>query len=1291
MQASLQRTNVRLTGNIKVVVSDDNIVMDSIDSNSNLNRLRYKGIRYNTDFTYAQNLRNFARNFTDKKLFYSVASESDIQTSRNLANQYHTLYDYGCYSATDGQSMFRFFAPVLLSNNQSPDAFVIYRLPPTVSTDIQSAISSGTLVKTFDLNTLFNSIKLNYSESALRFRSDIGFDVNGYDIESGAFERKSEGRIESLLANERTITEYENYFTNAFQRNNLVYSNIVNLEFRFDDSITNQFQRYVGFYVKYNDISKTGIDTITEPCIKLLKTETGIQAYDTDRSLLTYRQDVQSSSAISIGSLIAPQIEVNVPFNPRIGDVFSLTYKNVVQMSFAIDSSIINNDRSQTIQNIVNKINELSTTTTTISVSAFVNSTVSFIVRSNANDRAFENIQVSLPPNFQVPSVLYTTETDNIHQFYGGTTNSLILSNYFNPTAGNIIRLKKLDNTFSYHTITKVVNYAGQYIYKLDTTPTNISTTVQSVWLMKSIQEQPTICSLFDHDTLDFDRKRTVYDSILDFDPALYKEELESVVNATTYVGDISNFTKLDDETDADHLDRYKSTVLDQLNKYFNNITLNSNYLIKDIDSITLEATTVTNEYDRLSETKLTELKDLNNLYGFVSKWIRSNSLDVYGNNYRLNMSLPFRYDNFSPSIVSVDRDLRYHTHGWLIIGEGQPTYLTLNESNVKKFLSYSTEQITYDKLISSTIDPATYFRYTTDIKSYNGYSTLSYVRETDTCQTFFRGLLLDFPDITLNDYKFVTVLVTRNRTINNKTQYRFIRNDVFKILTLFIEFYIPDPILTTAEGGKDYYLDRSLLYFSDEIFTTNTVSVDLGVEQISLDLYNNTSNKTYLGASVGTLWFNNETNDRRIFVGRGLVERFDGRFTDILELGDTFEVFNSSTDQTDTGFGFVYRFINILEVGEHHFWCENFELDYVVVDLNNETDPDDDVVETTHTINVLDVYLADNNVLFNNPYVYISKAIAENAINYRRSIRTKANVARYKDISTASIAELLKSKPLDTVRINIDDSILNTKQKCTIVDAPNIESIIRLTESNNTLTTLDNMYSYIMKRYDGSFEPMRYNVHVPQDLAVSEQTFNKARISTIQNDFRYRLNVSIIENIDNTLPVTERYTDSYSKSLLDTNFYSILSSSVNKNNNYINTVWLASPNEHRSFVSLAMNSDIELTVSATTDSNGSIDFTNAFDSLARLYIPFDLFSLTDTEKLNILKLYVDVDAETLPNFNFDTYIINEFNKNVLLQIYEITEIRSSNNRINFSYTDSNALTDRSNATVTMTLKRKTK
>lgn len=99
-----------------------------------------------------------------------------------------------------------------------------------------------------------------YSKSPIEVDySDKTITYNGISITKGNIISVKES-IENLMENEKPIKLFDEYVTEGFFRNNLVYHNLLNIEFMFDDSISDDFttNRYYGFYtddIKFHDFS----------------------------------------------------------------------------------------------------------------------------------------------------------------------------------------------------------------------------------------------------------------------------------------------------------------------------------------------------------------------------------------------------------------------------------------------------------------------------------------------------------------------------------------------------------------------------------------------------------------------------------------------------------------------------------------------------------------------------------------------------------------------------------------------------------------------------------------------------------------------------------------------------------------------------------------------------------------------------------------------------------------------------------------------------------------------------
>jgi hypothetical protein len=1165
------------------------------------------------------------------------------------------MYDYGCYSSNDKTvtSRFRFFAPINIDFadlNSKPDAFVIYRLDKT-KTDFNEALKAAKLVKSFDLTDVMSSIASSFEDSSIRLKLSEGFETTGIDIATGQYARKSETNINSLLANERTITEYENYFTNCFQRNNLVYSNILNLEFCFDDDISTSMDEYIGFYVSFNELSKTDIDAITDTTtFKLLRTETSIIPYDSSMTPKSYEKQSRSMTILSYGYERAPQIRIQVKFNPKVNETFALIYGGSDIIRFKIEPSMIANNKSATIDNLISVINSKLQLSTTISMYAFKYDDTSFIIRSSIKSTAYEAIQTVLPVTFVNADLLYST-TNN--QFYGADKYTIATATYVPITESNKIILMVNDVKRTY-VINRIVRYGDLYLYSVNAAPTTISSTI--CHCMRTYYEQPIICSVIDHKTIDYDTLTSMYSNLLDFDPVLYSNYVQSIVNADDFVGVLENPTPTE-------LADYKSAVLSQANKYFNNIQIDSNFLIKDIDISTLEATTIDNEYERLNESNLPTFTKTNRLLSFINKWnlIVANKIgfDCYNNEYRLNISLPFKYDNFSPSTETYDRDLRHNTHALPIIIEGKPPYYDISESTIKKILSYSTEPIELAEFSSTTIDAYSKLTYQTNVKNYHAWSTFEYDGSYDTVRCFFRGLLFDCPDVSLDGYRFAVVLKTRYPTNNDTVVYSFIRNDAFKTITLAINFYVPDPILTRQERSIDnYMLDRSLLYFSSEIYSTSISASDFGFVDVSLQLYASAKDKRYIGKLVtDDTWFITDSSGvKRIYVARGNSGRFGTAFQDILDINSDFTIiYGDQTDTTDPYYGMQITFMNIQDITTDYFWCDNVRIEYVTtIDPNTPKDPHDNTVSAINVIYLLDVIMTDPNLVKTVNILYAIESMVYESFKYRKIVKARANAARYKGISAASISKYLAETSIPVIDT---DTFLTMR----IIDPAKSSVVVSLKsdidDNGNSILSKTDKYSFDIRRYDGIYKPKLIDISTFNDYNdLKRISFNR-----ILTENRFRQNIAI----DSTSAFSTSYVEPNINRTTDAEAYNYVLS-----NQSIDVPYNLVQSEIRGFTSVMLNSDLTVQIHTTITSK-SIDIVSALYEYARSITNIDAITITADQQLSMLKLYADVTTKTVSNFDTKYYILKNFILNTLLQIYTISEITVNGTKVQFTYTKS--------------------
>ena len=273
----LLRTNPRLTGNIKLITdSKGDIYLESINANKELSDSRYKryGISPDSDYSY-----DVARFFNDNKTPYEMVYEtkrnaSDQSVLESYDLQYEEDYQYGVRFNTSKMydENFRIFAPIQIDTN-IPKLFVIYRVASPKpnknygngaadkSNRIQSMLANATIVKTFDLSEaskLGKYIRKHvYSEFFQDNQLTVSFEKNeqtfykGIDLVKGGFSSKGEFIYKDFVATDKPIIEANDFITDGFKRNRIVTSNILNLEFMFDDDQTAEYSvsRYFGLFV----------------------------------------------------------------------------------------------------------------------------------------------------------------------------------------------------------------------------------------------------------------------------------------------------------------------------------------------------------------------------------------------------------------------------------------------------------------------------------------------------------------------------------------------------------------------------------------------------------------------------------------------------------------------------------------------------------------------------------------------------------------------------------------------------------------------------------------------------------------------------------------------------------------------------------------------------------------------------------------------------------------------------------------------------------------------------------
>jgi hypothetical protein len=273
----LLRTNVGLTTNIKVMVDTNyKLSLDSIDSDVNLSFDKFKKVSFTKDNYYDELIPYFYKDLPADTAF-SIKYENDSESmSDDFKNQYDELYNYGARNIVDNKNYteeYEYFAPLYITKNGLPKKFIIFRVDGSgignlrkdnFKSDILKKLKT---VKLFDLtkeSTLGEWIGRNFTDN--RYFPDSPLDIdfrnlefcrwNGIDYQNGGYTYKSLF-IDDILDEEKEIYELEKFVFDSYKNNKVVFPNIINFSFLFDDTPCTpeikrkwSINRYYGFYLE---------------------------------------------------------------------------------------------------------------------------------------------------------------------------------------------------------------------------------------------------------------------------------------------------------------------------------------------------------------------------------------------------------------------------------------------------------------------------------------------------------------------------------------------------------------------------------------------------------------------------------------------------------------------------------------------------------------------------------------------------------------------------------------------------------------------------------------------------------------------------------------------------------------------------------------------------------------------------------------------------------------------------------------------------------------------------------
>jgi hypothetical protein len=288
----LVRTNPKLTGNVKFTVdSFDNMWLNTIDANEELAKDQYKRVAIDPTKSLSANMyRLLNSGQTPREIVFDLKESFEAdRTSTDFKDQ----YDFSNYFSGAKYLVSRryseklsYFAPLYLKK-EVPDYFIVLKIKDPINKKIdrleeeypydresymRETFKNSKIIKTFNLKkgTKVGDYLRNYvnSESFPPSSLNVSYQEgnltywNGILYDSGVIGSRGENLYE-FYQQSNPIKFFEEFITGGFERNGVIYPNILNMEFIFDDPTEPDlydFDRYIGFYVNAIELTKLDID-----------------------------------------------------------------------------------------------------------------------------------------------------------------------------------------------------------------------------------------------------------------------------------------------------------------------------------------------------------------------------------------------------------------------------------------------------------------------------------------------------------------------------------------------------------------------------------------------------------------------------------------------------------------------------------------------------------------------------------------------------------------------------------------------------------------------------------------------------------------------------------------------------------------------------------------------------------------------------------------------------------------------------------------------------------------------
>lgn len=292
-EASFQivRTNPKLTGNVKVTINDsDKMWLNSINANEELSKSLYKRVAIDTNVSLPANMyKFFSSGDTPPEIVFDLSESFDTtKTSADYKDQYDFSHYFSGVKYLPSRrytEQLSYFAPIFLKK-EVPDYFIIFKIKDPINDNISTLESKypfnkeeylkemfkkASVIKTFNIKKstsvgkyirdYINDDSFPNSPLDVSYEEDRLTNWNGIMYDSGVFGSRGED-LYDLYKSSNPLKFFEEYISLGYERNGIIFPNILNLEFIFNDDSSElyDFNRYFGVYVNAIELEKLDID-----------------------------------------------------------------------------------------------------------------------------------------------------------------------------------------------------------------------------------------------------------------------------------------------------------------------------------------------------------------------------------------------------------------------------------------------------------------------------------------------------------------------------------------------------------------------------------------------------------------------------------------------------------------------------------------------------------------------------------------------------------------------------------------------------------------------------------------------------------------------------------------------------------------------------------------------------------------------------------------------------------------------------------------------------------------------